>query len=399
MATRRTPPTDAPELPEAWVRAVRRALLGWYDRHKRDLPWRHSSDPYAIWISETMLQQTRVETVIPYWHRFLERFPDVQTLADAPQESVYAAWTGLGYYSRARNLQTAAQQIVDGHAGALPDSVEGLRSLAGIGPYTAGAVASIAFDTPAAIVDGNVVRVLSRLRGLREDVGQKPVMDRLWAWSEELVSAGKRAGDFNQAMMELGATTCLPRAPLCLTCPCRVHCDAAAAGDAESLPKKASRKKAKAIAGVAVWIERRGKVLVVQRPETGLMANLWELPGGETGAKPKPGEGEAAEHVRAVTSLEVGELEHVGAVQHLFTHRRLTLQVYRAGSVRGRVRLGGVQASRWVARSSLEALPQAGPMRKALAILGEGSATSPRERLREGHASSTNEPARGGSSR
>ncbi len=367
------------------MRETRQALLAWYDRHKRDLPWRHTRDPYAIWISETMLQQTRVETVIPYWHRFLERFPDVHALADADQEAVYETWTGLGYYSRARNLQAAARQIVGEHGGRLPDSADALRALKGIGPYTAGAVASIAFDRPAAIVDGNVVRVLARLRGLREDVTQKKVIDRLWHWSAQLVAAGRRAGDFNQAMMELGATTCLPKAPLCLTCPVRAQCDAAAAGDAESLPKKPSRKKAKAIGGVAVWIERRGKVLVVQRPETGLMANLWELPGGELEESTAPDAARVAEHVADSTGLTVDGLDRIGAVEHLFTHRRLTLHVYRAGAVQGRVRLLGPQASRWLAPSTLATLPQAGPMRKALALLGEGPEESPRKRARATH--------------
>jgi len=392
MAARRKTDPAGDALPTAWVHDTRRALLRWYDRHKRDLPWRHTRDPYAIWISETMLQQTRVETVIPYWHRFLERFPDVHALADADQERVYETWTGLGYYSRARNLQAAARQIVDEHGGALPATAEALRTLKGVGPYTAGAVASIAFDAPAAIVDGNVVRVLSRLRGLREDVTRKPVVDRLWRWAEQLVAAGPRAGDFNQAMMELGATTCGPRAPLCLTCPVRAHCDAAATGDAESLPRKPSRKQAKAIAGVAVWIERRGKVLAVQRPATGLMANLWELPGGELEHAGKQGRqlpsgDDAAACVARSTGLAIDALEHVGHVEHLFTHRRLTLHVYRARGVTGRVRLGDAQASRWLAPPALAELPQAGPMRKALALLGHGPAESHRTRVRAAHRS------------
>ncbi|RLB45135.1 MAG: A/G-specific adenine glycosylase [Deltaproteobacteria bacterium] len=378
--------TLSPEaLPAAWVRETRTRLLRWYGRHKRDLPWRQSRDPYAIWISETMLQQTRVETVIPYWHRFLEHFPDVASLADASQEDVYSAWTGLGYYSRARNLQTAARQIMDEHDGALPKTVDELRRLQGIGPYTAGAVASIAFDRPAAIVDGNVVRVLSRLRGLREDVGQKAIMDRLWSWSESLVSAGRRAGDFNQAMMELGATVCLPRAPLCLSCPLRNHCDAERSGDAESLPIKASRKKPKVVSAVAVWIERRGKVLVVQRPETGLMANLWELPGGEIDVK-KPQEADTRAAVRAATGLAIGQLERAGQVTHLFTHRKLTLHVHVARRIEGRVHLGDLQAFRWLAPHALADLPQAGPMRKALALLGRGPEESPRARMRTGQA-------------
>jgi A/G-specific adenine glycosylase len=199
------------------------------------------------------------------------------------------------------------------------------------------------------------------------------------------VSAGERAGDFNQAMMELGATTCLPKAPLCLACPVRPHCDAAGTGDAESLPKKASRKKAVEIAGVAVWIERRGKVLAVQRPETGLMANLWELPGGEIGATANL-ERDSIECIRSSTGLAVDDLESLGQVTHLFTHRRLTLHVQRAATVAGRVRLDGPQAHRWLVPSALAELPQAGPMRKALALLGAGPDESHRARMRAGRS-------------
>ena len=200
---------------------VRGALLGWYRRHKRDLPWRRTRDPYAIWLSETMLQQTRVETVIPYYERFLARFPSVQALAEAAPDEVSKLWSGLGYYSRARNLHAAARKVVDGYGGELPSDVAALQELPGIGRYTAGAVASIAFDRAAPIVDGNVARVLARLLDLRDDVSAPATQQRLWAEAEAL-ARGPKPGDLNQSLMELGALICTPRAPKCLLCPLRV---------------------------------------------------------------------------------------------------------------------------------------------------------------------------------
>jgi A/G-specific adenine glycosylase len=217
------------------VKGLRRALLDWYRANRRDLPWRATRDPYAIWISEAMLQQTRVETAIPYYERFLARFPDLQTLADADSDDVLGVWAGLGYYSRARNLHAAARIVVDEHAGELPDDAEALRSLPGVGRYTAGAVASIAFDRPEPVVDGNVSRVFARLRGIRDDVRKAATVRRLWEEAAALVR-GPHPGDLNQALMELGARVCTPRAPRCPVCPVAHHCEAQRGGDAEALP-------------------------------------------------------------------------------------------------------------------------------------------------------------------
>jgi A/G-specific adenine glycosylase len=359
---------------------VRSRLLEWYDAHKRDLPWRHARDPYAIWVSETMLQQTRVDTVIPYYHRFLERFPDVGSLASADLEDVYGVWTGLGYYSRARNLHTAAQSVVTDHAGALPSEAEALQGLKGIGRYTAGAVASIAFDRPEPIVDGNVVRVLSRLFGIREDVAAKGVMETFWSLAGELVQ-GPRPGDLNQALMELGATTCTPRAPLCSTCPLHRSCNARRAGDAESLPQKSRRAKAKRMEGVAAWLERRGKVLAVRRPEGGLLGGMWELPGGELGRGEAP-EAALRRSIDERLGLTLARATHVGEVEHLFTHRRLRLQVFRCEAGGERVRRNDYADHRWLAPARVGDLPHGGPTRKALALLGEASAEPHRARLR-----------------
>ena len=274
------------------ARRIRENLLSWYDANRRDLPWRHTCDPYAIWISETMLQQTRVETVIPYYERFLVRFPDVETLADAEQEDVYGCWAGLGYYSRARNLHAAAKVIVRDFDGTLPDDTDALRSLPGIGRYTAGAMASIAFDRPEAVVDGNVKRVLARLLGIREDVTDRRVEEAVWAEASTL-ARGPRPGDCNQALMELGATVCTPRSPDCAACPLRRSCDARRAGDAEALPRKAARVRVRSVRGVAVWLERRGRVLAVKREAGRLLGGLWELPGGDLERGEKPADGAA----------------------------------------------------------------------------------------------------------
>lgn len=367
--------TDAEDV--ARIRKIRAPLLRWYDANARDLPWRRSRDPYAIWISEAMLQQTRVETVIPYWHRFLERFPTVDALAAADLDDVQAVWTGLGYYSRARNLKHAAETIVAEHDGRLPDTVDGLSKLKGIGRYTAGAVASIAFDREAPLVDGNVVRVFARWLGVREDSADRRVVEGMWRAAEAVVR-GPRPGDLNQALMELGATICTPRSPHCLACPIRRGCDAHAQGDAEALPIKKKKAKATRMRAVAAWIERNGKVLVVKRPETGLMAGLWELPGGEIDPDDEAKD-RVAEVLHARVGLGVRAARHVGAVEHLFTHRRLALEVFRCRIAPGdRVRRDGFVAHRWLKPEAVLDLAHAGPTRKALALLGVTDETSAR---------------------
>ena len=351
------------------IRKVRAPLLRWYDANRRDLPWRRSNDPYAIWISEAMLQQTRVETVIPYWERFLEVFPDVESLAQANLDDIYAVWTGLGYYSRARNLKHAAETVVAEHDGRLPETADGLRELKGIGRYTAGAIASIAFDREEPLVDGNVVRVFTRILGIREESTAKAVLDRLWEIAGELV-CGPRPGDLNQALMELGATLCTPKNPNCLACPVRSHCDAHLRGDAERLPIKKKKTKPKSMRAVAAWIERGGKILVVRRPEKGLMAGLWELPGGEIGPKD-----EAKDRVggilRDAVGLEIRDVQSVGQIEHLFTHRRLELDVFRCRADKGgRVRRVELQAHRWIRPIALLDLGHAGSTRKAMTLFG-----------------------------
>ncbi len=256
--------------------AIRKALLAWYDAHRRDLPWRRTRDPYRIWVSEIMLQQTRVAAVIPFYERFLERFPDVESLAEAPEAELLKAWAGLGYYSRARNLREAARRILS--TGGFPRTHAEILELRGVGEYTAAAVASIAFDLPHAAVDGNVMRVISRLENDSADIRATSTRKRFVELAAGLLDRA-RPGTFNQAMMELGATVCLPRRPHCQSCPLRRHCRAFKAGTQSALPVKRVLERPIQIERTLLWIEKRGKLLLRQRgEESGKLRGFWELP-------------------------------------------------------------------------------------------------------------------------
>jgi A/G-specific adenine glycosylase len=345
---------------------VRRALLAWYRRERRDLPWRRTRDPWAIWVSETMLQQTRVETVIPYYERFMARFPTVEALADADADELMRSWAGLGYYSRARNLKAAASQVVRAHGGRVPDDLEALRALPGVGRYTAGALASIAFDRPAPIVDGNVARVLARLLDLDLDVASPAGQRRLWEEAEALAN-GPSPGDLNQALMELGALVCTPRAPRCTGCPLRGRCRGFEAGRAESLPLRTPTREPKRVEAVAALLVRGPRVLALRRPPSGLLGGLWELPGGELATGEAPGSGLArALHERV--GLAPLRARRLGEVTHGFTHRKMRLHVYRADASAGRVRLCHADAHRWLPLAALETLPLSAVAKKALAL-------------------------------
>ncbi len=271
------------------ARAIRPALLEWFDRNARPLPWRTTKDPYAIWVSEVMLQQTQVDRVIPYYRRFLERFSTVTELADAEVTDVLGVWRGLGYYSRARNLHAAARELVQHHRGALPTTHDALRSLPGFGRYTAGAVASIAFGQEAPLVDGNVARVFSRLFEIDAPPKDKAREATLWSVAELLVR-GERPGDFNQALMELGATVCTPANPTCLLCPVAKQCRALAEGRVGELPPPRAQAPRKRLELAVALSHRDGNVLLARRAEKGLFGGLWELPALpiEPGVNPYP---------------------------------------------------------------------------------------------------------------
>lgn len=303
---------------------LQRSLLEWYAEHARDLPWRRTRDPYAIWVSEVMLQQTQVATVIPYFERWLGRFPDVECLARADEHDVLHAWQGLGYYSRARSLLAGARAVLERHAGEIPSSVEALCALPGIGPYTAGAIASIAHGARAAIVDGNVERVLCRLFALAGDPKKQPLKRQLWQRAEALIPEG-RASDFNQALMELGATLCTPRSPRCERCPWAAACAARARGAPEAFPEAAPRPKPTAVRMVAAVVERDARVLLTRLPDDApRWAGLWQFPSAELG----PGETPERALSRALGRRARAESQ-LDRIQHSVTRFRITLEVFR----------------------------------------------------------------------
>ncbi len=346
--------------------SLRRPLQAWYRRARRDLPWRRTRDPYAIWISESMLQQTRVETVIPYYERFLARFPNVRALAHADEDAVLGAWAGLGYYRRARNLRAAAREVVERFDGRLPDHAAALSSLPGVGRYTAGAVASIAFDRPEPVVDGNVARVLARWLGIREPLERTATRARLWQ-EATAYARGMRPGEANQALMELGARVCTPRRPRCPACPIARGCAARASGDPEALPVRVPRREPARVRGVAALVLRGGRALAVRRPRGGLLGGLWELPGAELSGRERP----AAALPRVLTDhvgLRVAGVRAAGALDWAFTHRRLRLHVFRCRGEPGRVRLEGFEEHRWVSPRRFAALPLGTVTRRALEL-------------------------------
>lgn len=330
-------------------------LLAWYDRESRDLPWRKTRDPYRIWISEAMLQQTQVATVIPYYRRFLDRFPSVEKLSQAPLTDVLDNWSGLGYYSRAKNLHACAQAIVREHSGKLPEEVDALMKLPGVGRYTAGAIASIAFDRQAPVLDGNVQRVLCRRLGIREDPRAAPVQRRLWQLATELVPQ-RRPGDFNQALMDLGATVCTPKRPACSSCPVSQGCEALRLGLQELIPPPRLPAPRKKIVYPCILFRKKGRVLIARRPVATLLPGLWEFPGGERR------EGEpAVAALRRQLAARLGIRAKPGPeelmVKQVLSHRDLEIRAFRGEWPGGRVRLAWYTEHRWVPVAELGEVP------------------------------------------
>ncbi len=296
---------------------VRKKLLRWYDNHKRDLPWRRSRDPYAIWLAETMLQQTQVKTVLPYYEKFLAAFPTAGTLVRAPLERVLRLWSGLGYYRRAENLHTAARRLMGEHRGKIPHDYDQLRALAGIGDYTAGAILSIAFQKPYPAVDGNVRRVLGRLFAV---TGEK----ELRALALKLVPKA-RPGDFNQALMELGATVCTPTNQRCAECPVNLEC-VSREKNRNSAADTRRRIKVENVIWPLAIVRGNGKILLRRRAANGLLAGLWELPGGELIPRQKISDLLRA-HLPGLPLSRV-EINKIGEFRHAITHRRICAPIY-----------------------------------------------------------------------
>jgi A/G-specific adenine glycosylase len=318
----------------------------WYRRGHRDLPWRRTSDPYCIWVSEVMLQQTRAVAVAPYYQRFLERFPTVETLAAAPEEQVLTVWSGLGYYSRARNLRRAARQIMA--AGGFPRDYESLRQLAGVGDYTAAAIASIAFGEPRAVVDGNVLRVVARVENDASDIAAPATRERFRSVAQTWLGRHDPAV-FNQALMELGATVCVPRNPRCALCPVAEHCQAKRRGTVTELPVKLRRTEPVRLEDTLLLMRNRGRVLLRQRGlDARRMAGFWDLPAAGDLPQARPG---AA----------------IGEFRHTITHHHYTFTVLTAAMVR---LPPGRTAFRWLFPAQLAGIPLSTIARKGLRLAG-----------------------------
>lgn len=303
-------------------------LLEWYQTHARSLPWRGHPDPYAVWISEIMLQQTRVETVIPYFLRWMKRFPGIKELAESSEQDVLNAWEGLGYYSRARSILKAAKMVVEIHNGVLPQTRVELQQLPGLGRYTAAAISSIAFGKDEVVLDGNVKRVLSRCFNIDVPIDTGDGEKALWQKAENLLPAGQ-AGDYNQAVMDLGAMICTPRSPVCEKCPVAGICTAKELGLQEKLPVISEKKPIPHYLVAAAVIWRDGKVLIARRPSQGLLGGLWEFPGGKVEAGESLEEALRREIVEEMAAeIRVGQ--ELGIYKHAYTHFRVTLHAFHA---------------------------------------------------------------------
>jgi len=345
--------------------AFQAALLAWFHRHARAMPFRETRDSYAVWVSEIMLQQTTVAAVLPYWERFMERFPDVAALAAAPPEDVLHAWAGLGYYSRARNLHAAARRIVEEHGGAFPTRLPDILALPGIGRYTAGAIASLALGQDAPVVDANVARVLSRVEMIGGDPKSGPTERALWRAAEELLPPG-RARDWNLALFDLGATICVPVDPKCPACPVAEWCAAYQAGRQNAFPQVPARAPMAPRTDVAAVLrDAVGRFLLVRRPETGVWAGMWELPRG-TLAEGEPPAAGLARIARDLLGMEVTVGEPAAAVKHAVMRRSITLRAFFAAPSGPVVERDDL---RWVSLEDLAALPMSSPQRKLLAQL------------------------------
>jgi A/G-specific adenine glycosylase len=330
---------------------IQTRLLRWFKKNKRDLPWRKTADPYAIWVSEIMLQQTQVTTVLPYYQRFLKSFPTVRHLARADLSGVLKIWEGLGYYSRARNLHRASQMVLNHFHRRIPDTPEDLVSLPGIGRSTAGAILSFAFNMDAAILDGNARRVLSRLFAVSASSEKRKTENTLWQISDSLIPKGF-SNPFNQALMDLGSMICTPRDPSCTECPLRGHCKGRRSGKPERFPLKIPKKKIPHVEAVCAVIWKKRRVLLNQRPPSGLLGGLWEFPNWMIEGKQRSRlRSRLRNTIKKEMGLNVEVKESIGTFRHTFSHFKLTLHVYHCHPMNGRAK------GRWVPIGNLHLLP------------------------------------------
>ncbi|MBY6038383.1 A/G-specific adenine glycosylase [Fictibacillus nanhaiensis] len=357
-------------LDATYVKQFQNNLLEWYRENKRTLPWRKNQDPYRVWVSEIMLQQTRVDTVIPYFERFTTLFPTLHDLAYADEEKVLKAWEGLGYYSRVRNLQTAVREVCESYGGKVPDTPREIASLKGVGPYTAGAILSIAYGVPEPAVDGNVMRVLSRILLIEEDISKPKTRVTFEKAVRELISH-EDPSSFNQALMELGALICTPKSPACLLCPMRDLCRGFEEGKQRELPVKLGKtkvRKAKMAAGIIVGED--GSLLLHKRPSEGLLANMWEFPNTEYVGSKKDEEAVAlTDYVEENVEADVMLEEKVGYIEHVFSHLKWEIQIWK-----GKMEVSKKELPpdwKWVSVSELDNYPFAVSHQKIIRLVKE----------------------------
>lgn len=351
------------------------SLLTWYGDQGRELPWRQTRDPYRIWLSEIMLQQTGVTAVIPYYQRFLERYPTVAALAAAPIEEVVDLWAGLGYYSRARNLHATARQIVARFHGHFPATLEELQSLPGVGRSTAGAIAALAFEKRAPILDGNVRRILCRLFAWQEDPATAVAQRQLWEWADRLTPA-TRVHDYTQAIMDLGATVCLPRNPRCSDCPVGRFCLAQTLGLEKSLPRRRPTKAVPTEAQVVLILAWGGRILVRRRPLHGLLGGLWEFPARSLVHGQSSAQAVAAELLERGVS---GRVQTVGTIRHAYSHFRVQIEIFKVQVEKFEGVAEGGDGEQWLPEQALPELPLHGAHKKVLGLLLKKSDRSSRK--------------------
>ena len=337
------------------IRSFRNALTRWYEANQRDLPWRRTRDPYAIWVSEVMLQQTQVNTVLPYYRHFLKRFPTVRDLAQADLQGVLKAWEGMGYYGRARNLHAASQRVVREYGGVVPAQWKDFRSLSGVGDYIASAVLSMAHGQPYAVIDGNVKRVFSRLLLLEHPVNQTASLKPFRKAAEKFLDR-EDPGTFNQALMELGAMVCRPRQPRCSLCPVSTLCRAYQSDRILAFPKRLKKNPTPLHPIAAGIVFRNGQVLITRRKPEGLLGGLWEFPGGKI-RKGETAQSACLRELAEEVNLKVRIDAHLCRVRHAYTHFRIVMDVFCCSHISGSVRLNGPVDHRWIALAEVADYP------------------------------------------
>ena len=352
------------------IRLFRKNLLAWFETHRRELPWRETEDPYCIWVSEVMLQQTQVKKVLEYYQNFLNRFPDVESLADAALQDLLKTWEGLGYYARARNLHKAARVVVKDLAGKIPTDYATFRKLPGVGAYIAAAVQSIAFNAPYAVVDGNVKRVLARLFLIETPINQS-ASAKIFQDKADLLLDHNAPGIFNQAMMELGATVCRPQSPTCIVCPVNATCRAFRTAQQEEFPVRQKPKPLPEYHIVAGVVHKKGSILITQRKPDGLLGGLWEFPGGKIQVEETP-EKACIRAIREETNLLVEPIEYLTRVKHAYTHFKIVMDVFHCHYQSGEVALNEAVDHRWITIGQIDQFPFPRSNHKFIPLLTQG---------------------------